>query len=268
MSVRLALSRFLTGTSPQQTVHRTICWGTHSEARRICPRAGGTRRWAHAWVRRHLEPLPLGRLEVLDAGSGLSNRLLDWYRPRVKRAYLLDFLLDSHVEGNTSIVRADLEQGIPLPDASVDLVTSVSSIEHLSAAGQTLFLREAQRVLRPAGLVAMTVSYLLGLDDRKVAVLSSNPLLQKEGFSISALLNLRRLLEAAPLLAAPESPRWDRFPGFDGFSEANVVADQDIIFDTVHLNESLPSAAEVNSLAIRWAEIGIFLTKSRGEISA
>jgi len=190
-----------------------------------------------------MEPLPLGRLEVLDAGSGLSNRLLDWYRPRVKRAYLLDFLLDSRVEGNTSIVRADLEQGIPLPDASVDVVTSVSSIEHLSAAGQTLFLREAQRVLRPAGLVAMTVSYLLGIDDCKIAVLSSNPLLQMEGFSITAPLNLRRLLEAAPSLAAPESPRWDCLPGFDGFSEGNVVADQDIILDTVHLNESLPSAA-------------------------
>ena len=86
-----------------------------------------------------MEPLPLGELRVLDAGSGLSNRLLNWYRPRVKHAYLLDFLLDSRTEGNTSIVRANLEHGIPMPDACVDLVTSVSSIEHLSAAGQSLF---------------------------------------------------------------------------------------------------------------------------------
>ena len=172
MSLGLALTRIVSGTSPLQTVHRTICWGTHSEARRICPKHFGTRRWAHAWVRRHMEPLPLGELRVLDAGSGLSNRLLDWYRPRVKHAYLLDFLLDSRVEGNTSIVRADLEKGIPMPDASVDLVTSVSSIEHLSAAGQVLFFREAERVLCPGGFVALTVSYNIGLDKRKLDILS------------------------------------------------------------------------------------------------
>src|SRR5580658_10148832 len=132
MSLRLAFSRIVNGTSPAQTVHQTVCWGTHREARRICPRHFGTRRWAHAWVRRHMEKLPLGQLEVLDAGSGLSNRLLNWYRPRVKHAFLLDFLIEPRMEGNSSIVRADLEVGIPMPDASVDMVTSVSSIEHLS----------------------------------------------------------------------------------------------------------------------------------------
>src|SRR5260370_20370720 len=112
-----------------------------------------------------MEPLSVGELGVLDAGSGLSNRVLDWDRPRVKHAYLLDFLLDSRVEGNTSIVRADLEQGIPLPDASVDMVTSVSSVEHLSANGQVLFFHEAHRVLKSGGLLVMTVSYNVGLNE-------------------------------------------------------------------------------------------------------
>src|SRR5580692_3182274 len=193
MGLGLGLSRIVSGTSPLQTVNRTICWGTHSEAKRICPKHLGTRRWAHAWVRRHMETLPLSELQVLDAGSGLSNRLLDWYRPRVKHAYLLDFLNDSRVDGNTSIVRADLEKGIPMPDASVDLVTSVSSVEHFSASGQVLFFREAERVLAPGGMVAMTVSYLIGLNEQKLAVFSSNPVLKKEGFTISAELNLCRM---------------------------------------------------------------------------
>ena len=256
------MSRIFSGTSPLLTVHRTVCWGTHSEARRICPKHFGTRRWAHAWVRRHMETLPLGELEVLDAGSGLSNRLLDWYRPRVKHAYLLDFLLEPRVEGNTSVVRADLEVGIPMPDASVDMVTSVSSVEHLSGNGQVLFLREAQRVLRPGGIVAMTVSYLIGLDGRKLEILSSNPVLKKEGFTIGAELNLRKMLESAPSLAPPESPEWSRFPGYDGFSPETLLANRDIILDTMHLDPAMPSAAEVNSLDIRWAEIGIFLAKS------
>ncbi len=261
MGLGLALSRIASGTSPLQTVHRTICWGTHSEARRICPKHKGTRRWAHAWVRRHMEAMPLGEVRVLDAGSGMSNRLLDWYRPRVKHAYLLDFLIDSRVEGNTSIVRADLEKGIPMPDASVDLITSVSSIEHLSGEGQVLFFREAERVLRPGGMVALTVSYLIGLDEAKICVLSSNPILQKEGFTISAELNLHRMLEAAPSLTPPELPDWTRFPGCDGFSKEKLSADTDIIFDSMHVNDDFQSAKEVNSMGIRWAEIGIFLVK-------
>jgi SAM-dependent methyltransferase len=261
VTIRLAMNRILNGTSPVYAVRRTICWGTHSEARRICPRHKGTRRWAHAWVRRHMETLPLQQLQVLDAGSGLSNRLLDWYRPRVRHAYLLDFLLDSREEGNTSIVRADLEKGMPIPDASVDLVTSVSSIEHLSGAGQVLFFREAQRVLRPGGMVAMTVSYKTELTPQKLQVLSSNPILRREGFTISARLDLRKMLEAAPALEPPELPDWSRFPGFDGFSESQILADRDIILDTMYVDETLPTADEVNSLRVRWAEIGLFLVK-------
>jgi SAM-dependent methyltransferase len=262
MGLCLALTRILSGTSPLLTVHRTICWGTHSEARRICPKHFGTRRWAHAWVRRHMETLPLGDLEVLDAGSGLTNRLLDWYRPRVKHAYLLDFLLEPRVDGNTSVVRADLEVGIPMPDTSVDMVTSVSSIEHLSGQGQVLFLREAERVLRPGGIVAMTVSYNMGLDERKKRILSSNPILQREGFTISAELDLRHMLEAAPSLVSPEPPDWGRFPSYEGFVPERLLTDPNIILDRVHMDPTLPFADEVNSLNVRWAEIGMFLVKS------
>lgn len=187
-----------------------------------------------------METMPLEKMSVLDAGSGLSNRLLDWYRPRVGHAYLLDFLVDSREEGNTSIVRADLEQGIPMPDASVDLVTSASSVEHLSARGQCLFFTEAQRVLRPGGVVAMTVSYTFGLTERALGVLSSNPILANAGVKISARLNLRKMLEAAPVLRCPQPPDWSRLPGFDGFSEENILNEAGVIFDRIHANVDDP----------------------------
>src|SRR4029077_5961967 len=165
--------------------------------------------------------------------------------------FLLHFLLEPRIEGNTSIVRADLEVGIPMPDASVDMVTSVSSIEHLSGKGQVLFLREAERVLRPGGIVAMTVSYLIGLNDRKLEVLSSNPVLKKEGFTISSELNLPMMLESAPSLTPPETPDWSRFPGYYGFLPETLLTDHDVILDMVHIDPALPAADEVNSLSIR-----------------
>ena len=156
---------------------------------------------------------------MLERGSGLSNRLLDWYRPRVGHAYLLDFLAAPRQEGNTTIIQADLEKDIPLADASVDLVTSASSIEHLSAKGQSRFMFEAQRLLRPGGVLVMTVSYVLGLNERALEIFSRDPALAGSGCNISTRLDIRRLLEAAPELRCPVEPEWSRFPGFEGFSE-------------------------------------------------
>jgi hypothetical protein len=103
---------------------------------------------------------------------------------------------------------------------------------------------------------------LLGLTGDTLRELSTNPVLKGEGFGISSRLNLRRMLEAAPNLSPPEPPDWSRFPGCDGFTEQSVLADRDIILDTMHADPALPSAAEINSLNVRWAEIGIFLVKS------
>jgi SAM-dependent methyltransferase len=149
-----------------------------------------------------------------------------------------------------------------MPNACVDLVTSVSSIEHLSAAGQVLFFREAERVLRPGGIMVLTVSYNIGLDERKIKVLSSNPILAKEGFGISTELNLHKMLEAAPSCIPPERPDWSRFPGYPGFNSERLLTDRDIIIDTINVDPALPAAEDVNSLRVRWAEIGIFLVKS------
>ena len=243
-------------------VEQTICWGTATQAARLGCRGADTRAWAHAWIRRHMEALSLEQMAVLDAGSGLSNPLLRWYRPRVRHAYLVDLLAEPREMGNTTILRANLEKGIPLPDASVDLVTSASSIEHLSASGQARFMAEAQRILRPGGVVAMTVSYVFGLDERALTLLSSDPALIATGCPISARLDLRRMLEAAPLLASPQAPDWARFPGFEGFSERALLDDPELLFDRIGSYGDVRCLPETDALNLRWAEIGIYLVKS------
>lgn len=261
MALLAAARRILKGGSFEPGVRRTICWGTKPEAARLGRRGADTRWWAHAWIRYHMEALPLSGLCVLDAGSGLSNRLLDWYRPQVQHAYLVEFLAEPHEEGNTSILQADLEKGIPMGDESVDLVTTASSIEHLSAGGQLRFMSEGQRVLRPGGVMVMTVSYLFGLDDQALELLSRDPALQSTGCTISARLNLRGMLEAAPGLRSPEEPQWSSLPGFDGFSESAVLNDPAIILGNVGSYEGVRCLPETDALALRWAEIAMYLVK-------
>lgn len=239
---------------------QTVCWATHSEAARLgC--SEGTRSWAHAWIRRHMERMPIGKLAVVDAGSGMSNPLLDWYRPQAGHVYLIEFLATPGTTGNTTVLCADLEKGLPLPDETADIVTSASSIEHLSQAGQVRFLAEAQRVLRPGGVVVMTVSYIFGLNDRALRILSRDSALIKTGCTISARLDLRAMLVGASQLACPEEPRWDHFPGFRGFDEQAILDSADVIFDRVGSYADVRCLPETDALGLRWAEIGLYLVK-------
>ena len=254
--IRAAVSDWGRGPSTR----RTVCWGTLSDAARLGAPTG-TRSWAHAWIRAHMEQMPIERLAVVDAGSGMSNPLLDWYRPRAGHVYLVEFLATPGTTGNTTVLRADLEDGLPLPDESADVVTSASSIEHLSRAGQLRFLTEAQRILRPGGVVVVTISYIFGLDDRALSILSRDPALIRTGCTICARLDLRAMLAAAPRLACPEEPRWELFPGFGGFDERTILSDKDVIFDRVGSYADVRCLPETDSLELKWAEIGLYLVK-------
>lgn len=261
MPILAAARRVLKGGSPCPGVRRTICWGTEREATRLGRPHASTRWWAHAWIRCHMEGLRLSQFRVLDAGSGLSNPLLDWYRPRVRHAYLVEFLAEPREEGNVTILQADLEKGIPLPDESIDLVTSASSVEHLSSNGQSLFMSEAQRLLRPGGLVIMTVSYTFGLDDRALELLSRDPALVHTGCTIRARVDLRRMLEGAPRLRCPEEPSWSSLPGFEGFSEGAILDTSGIIYERIGSYGEVRCLPETDALGLRWAEIAMYLEK-------
>jgi SAM-dependent methyltransferase len=210
-----------------------------------------------------MERLPLKNLKVLDAGSGLSNPLLDWYRTEVQHAYLVEFLAEPSRDGNVTIINANLEKGIPLSTESVDIITSASSIEHLSGDGQILFMQEAQRLLKPNGILVMSVSYVFGLDAQALSILARDPALVNRGCGISARLNLRSMLEAAPQLRCPERVSWELFPGFDGFSEQAVRGNPDVIFDDLVSFGNVRCLPETDAMALRWAEIGIYLVKTQ-----
>ena len=67
----------------------------------------------------------------------------------------------------------DLDGGLPLLDASVDLAYSVEVLEHLE--DQFAFLREVQRVLRPGGRFVVTTPNVLSLTSRLRTLLVGFP---------------------------------------------------------------------------------------------
>jgi SAM-dependent methyltransferase len=57
----------------------------------------------------------------------------------------------------TEVVRHDLSRGIPLPDASCDVVYHTAVLEHLRPADASAFLMECFRVLKPGGILRVGV---------------------------------------------------------------------------------------------------------------
>jgi SAM-dependent methyltransferase len=102
------------------------------------------------------EPLVGGALAV-DLGSG-GGEWADAAVSRYDRVVGIDVSLDrlerrTHPKGSWEFVQADLNNGIPLPDACADGVHADQVIEHV--ANPLQFVLEAHRVLRPGGVLVL-----------------------------------------------------------------------------------------------------------------
>ncbi len=107
-----------------------------------------------------LEWLPKNGL-VVDAGCGTA-RLPIYFGRRGYNFIGLDIAHDACViakqhEPHAALVQADVRQ-IPLRAQSVDAVVSLGVVEH-DEAGPHAALQEARRILKPQGLLILTVPY-------------------------------------------------------------------------------------------------------------
>jgi SAM-dependent methyltransferase len=98
-----------------------------------------------------------GAKAVADFGCGydavLLRRLLA--QGTIERAIAVDLRLDPALAGpRLTLVPADLNQPLPLADASVDGATSLAVLEHLER--PEVHLAELFRVLRPGGVLLLT----------------------------------------------------------------------------------------------------------------
>src|SRR5580658_4291358 len=98
-----------------------LTWATlrQCEEMRVSPT---TAAWNRAWIRHQLQHLDLSESILLDLGSGAASPFSFWYASRVRHAFLIDlYHPPEKFQKSTSLIH-DLEQALPLPDESTDLV--------------------------------------------------------------------------------------------------------------------------------------------------
>jgi SAM-dependent methyltransferase len=123
-----------------------------------------------------LSQLPVGRSKLLDAGSSLNHEmLLDRPALAEKTLSIVTLAPEEHCfwQRGISYIFDDLRT-LPFKDAAFDIVVSVSTLEHVGCdntfyAGQAtverrlhdyvIASRELGRVLKPGGLLLLTVPY-------------------------------------------------------------------------------------------------------------
>ena len=121
----------------------------------------GKREITRHWIS-HFHPLQRGNL-LVDCGAG-TGIFADEMRKVCDVLALDDFeesleLLRKRLGENN--VRKGSCTALPLPDASVDVLTALDVIEHV--ADDRAALREFLRVLRPGGIAVITVPALMAL---------------------------------------------------------------------------------------------------------
>lgn len=164
--------------------------------------SGGTSAVAiYRMVARALEGRHPGGGTLLDVGCGMGN-LWPWVQTHFQRYLGADVVRYPGLPAAAEFVPADLDRGIPLPDAVAEVVAAVETIEHLE--NPRAFVRELARLAKPGGWVVITTPNQLSL-------LSLLTLVGKQRFSAfqdvhypahrTALLevDLRRIVEECAL---------------------------------------------------------------------
>jgi SAM-dependent methyltransferase len=108
--------------------------------------------------RQVVQRLPKTAARIADFGSGYDCRLLRSLQRDFDATELIavDTEFDSSLSSTSqlSLVTADLNKPLPLPDASIDVGLSLAVLEHLDQ--PDIFLSELYRVMRPGGVVLLT----------------------------------------------------------------------------------------------------------------
>lgn len=91
---------------------------------------------------------------VCDIGCGLSGDLLKDLLPYIRKGIGFDKKVLSAHSNKIELKSLELEKAIPLPNASIECVTMLAILEHLTY--PQAILRECFRILKPGSILILT----------------------------------------------------------------------------------------------------------------
>ena len=138
------------------------------------------------WYRQRLQRYARGRLLELGAGK---LPLYGLYRPHVDEVLYSDWQNSLHGQDFIDFT-CNLEERVPMPDASVDTVVMSDVLEHLFL--PKLALAEVHRVLRPGGHALINVPFMYWIheepnDYHRYTQYALKRMAEEAGFGIEVL---------------------------------------------------------------------------------
>lgn len=92
---------------------------------------------------------------VLDIGCGTKATFLKAIEPKIRKGVGIDFKVPEFSTPILQTFQAHLEERLPFPDESFDVVTMLAVLEHIEYEEQ--ILKEIYRILKPSGKLVLTV---------------------------------------------------------------------------------------------------------------
>jgi ubiquinone/menaquinone biosynthesis C-methylase UbiE len=91
---------------------------------------------------------------LCDVGCGFNASFLRDISQSISKGYGFDRKIEDRSFGNIYIKNCDIEDCIPLDNETVDCITMLAVLEHLTDSKKVLF--ESYRILRPSGVLILT----------------------------------------------------------------------------------------------------------------
>jgi ubiquinone/menaquinone biosynthesis C-methylase UbiE len=127
------------------------------------PEIWWSRLYEYVWVKQHIKENEI----VVDAGSG-PNYPLQYVLAETCKVYSIDIdqnILKSKKHPNITHIVADIAD-TKLSENSIDTIYCVSVFEHLTKEKAVIVLKEFYRILKPEGLIVLTMDMAIAGDCR------------------------------------------------------------------------------------------------------